>query len=357
MKNKKILIILALALVALGLSACGGNQAQPVSWPGLELDGDTLYISYNQVLYAINPDNGVEQWRYPEKASKTTFFAPVVPEAGSLILAGYDNKLYSLDAAAEGSGDPEWIYKVARNRFIANPVVLNGTIYAANADGAIHAVDAQGEAVEGFEFETDYPLWASPVVDGDTLYQVSQHGEVYALSAADGSIMWENDLGNSIVSSPALVDGYLYIANMLGGIRVLDSQNGNEVLTFDSVGWVWETPMVQDGVMYFGDLEGNLYAVSTEDASLVWDTKLDSAIVAAPVMLGEKLFIGTTEGSIYSIDLEGSAVKVYSLEGQFYGTPLVLEDALVFPVVGNDMIALALDADGHEVWTFVPNKK
>ena len=51
----------------------------------------------------------------------------------------------------------------------------------------------------------------SPVICGDVVVFGSGDGRMYAVGLEDGEERWSYDIGQSIVSSPAVVDGRIFV--------------------------------------------------------------------------------------------------------------------------------------------------
>jgi outer membrane protein assembly factor BamB len=51
----------------------------------------------------------------------------------------------------------------------------------------------------------------SPVISGDKVVFGSGDGRLYVLALETGEELWMYDVGKSIISSPAVVDGRVYI--------------------------------------------------------------------------------------------------------------------------------------------------
>ncbi len=145
---RKISIPLAIILIlAFVLSGCTGTGIAS-SWPGILVQEDTIYTAYGQGVYAVSAGNGSLVWRYPEKAGKASFYArPTLTQDGQLIVGDYNNELHGLDAK---TGTVRWTFK-GEGRWIAQPVVESDTIYAANGDRNLYAINLNGGLVWKFQ--------------------------------------------------------------------------------------------------------------------------------------------------------------------------------------------------------------
>src|SRR5574340_635396 len=129
MNKKKITLNLIVVLAALLLSSCTSGLSGS-SWPGISTNGDTVYVANSYYVYAINASTGSMAWRFPEKPTKAMYFAAPVLVDGQLIVGDYKNFLHSLDSS---NGSEKWSFE-AKGPWIAEPLVVDGTIYAPNGD-------------------------------------------------------------------------------------------------------------------------------------------------------------------------------------------------------------------------------
>jgi len=115
MKIKKFLITGVFVTMALVLSACAmGPRA--VGTPGLTAEGDVVYVSYMQYVYAVNAQTGIEVWRYPAKGSaQVMFYAPPTVTDDAVFVGDLANKFHKLNKT---TGAALWTFEGAKGLFI-----------------------------------------------------------------------------------------------------------------------------------------------------------------------------------------------------------------------------------------------
>jgi outer membrane protein assembly factor BamB len=144
---------------------------------------------------------------------------------------------------------------------IVSPAVQGGKVYFATSDSALlHAVDAKTGA-EIFSLKLTWPMFASPALAGDFLYQGSEDGKLRAIDLKARKVAWEFQTEGSrqnlaAFSKPDGTPNYAaaftenFYENMVIGVNKLYA-----------VGMILSSPVVVDNVIYFGSTDGNLYAL------------------------------------------------------------------------------------------------
>ena len=140
-----------------------------------------------------------------------------------------------------------------------SPAAVAGgvAVFAANfrsdvlgSAGRLYAVNVATRAVL-WKFESDAPMNAAPVISNGTVYIGSESGNLYALDLQTGAQKWVHHVSGSIQSRPALMGGSLffgdsnsfYALNLADGTLLWDLDIGNGGLNTDV--------LIQDGLAYF----------------------------------------------------------------------------------------------------------
>jgi outer membrane protein assembly factor BamB len=362
MKPSKIILLLTILLISAALSACAGGAGTATSWPGLTVDQDTAYLAYNQHVFAIDVETGVEIWRFPAEAdNKITFFAPpaLTPD-GQLLAGGYNNVLYSLDPV---TGRENWNFSGAKNRYVGSPLAAEQGIFAPNADDNLYALDTSGKL--RWSYKTRGPQWAAPAQDPgcECVYLPSMDHHLYSLDAQSGSLNWQTEeLGGSLVGTPAYSEsdgapgGVLYVGTFDSKMLAVEAGSGKVIWSAPTSGWVWSGPALKDGTLYFGDLKGTVYAMSAADGAILWQQTPDGPVTQSPLVTDDSVYFTTEAGTVYAYDLEGNSRWNQTIGGKLYASPVTAKDLILAAPVGTDSPLVALDLEGAQKWAFTPEK-
>ena len=353
MKSKRLIFLLIILTLSLTLSACGGSSSIASSWPGLTVVEDTVYVTFNQAVYAIQADNGIETRFVPDEPINTTmFYAPIAPLGDSKFLAGsFKKNLYLFDF---NTGSVNEFFKGAGGRWVASPLVTEDIIYAPNSDNTLYALDLNGNLL--WKFETGDPLWATPLLDGETLYLASMDHMLYAINASTGTELWATDLGSATVATPAMDEnGTLYIGTFESEVLAIESGDGTVLWRFATNDWVWASPLLYDGKVFVSDISGVLYALDTETHEVIWRVESDGAITGAPLLYEDTLYFTSQLGFLYAVDLEGNILWSRSQEDvEWNGSPVLAGDLILIGSLGKGALVYAYSTNGTLQWEYTP---
>ncbi|HNT54906.1 MAG TPA: PQQ-like beta-propeller repeat protein [Anaerolineaceae bacterium] len=352
MKQSRYLMVILFVLAATLLSACSGALTAS-SWPGITPQEDLIYLANGSFVMALRPADGVEVWRFPEKAEgqKMFFAAPVLAD-GQLIVGDYQHTLYSLNPE---TGTENWRFEDATNRYIASPLVVADLILAPNADHVLYALDLKGNLV--WEYETGQPIWASPVSDGTTAYIAGMDHHLYALDVKTGKLVWDQDLGAAMLYTPALSDsGQLYVSTLKNTVVARDAKTGAENWTWQGAAAVWAQPALKDGFLYFGDQLGTLYCLNAETSAVAWSVEAGGedkvASFGTPLLLDDVVIYAMENGELVAVSYLGERLWTREAAGTLYTGPVLAGDRFLVGVNKGDNLIETFDLNGNKSWSF-----
>ena len=185
----------------------GSNWTSPAILRKAEKGRDLVLLQSGKGLAAVRPDTGETVWEYEEGASR---IPSSLAEGGLIFLPA--GGLTALRPVPGGS-TPELLWQ--DNRFspsTASPVAIGGRVYVSNRAGVVSAVNATTGNLD-WRVRLTGPFTATPIAAGDYLYFVSEKGMLQVVEAGKekGSIAVEFDLQETILGTPAVVDGALYV--------------------------------------------------------------------------------------------------------------------------------------------------
>jgi len=351
---KRLRLILLIPLAALIVSACG-TAGSTASWPGLAADSERVYLASGQFVYGLRLSDGSKVWQYPEKAGAELFYSPpVLTPDGQLLVgsSGTDNGLVSLDAA---TGQAKWAQPfVAPNHWVAPPLVVDGTIYAANNGGTLYALElATGQ--KQWSLALNNSLWGAPATNGKLVFVTSLDHFLYAVDPAKQALAWKLDLGGAAPGAVSISsDGStVYVGSFGKKVFGVDAASGSVRWTADVKDWVWGGPVSGSDSVYAADIAGNVYSFGAPNGKNAWPVlQPDGPITGSPLVLANGMLVATESGTVFAYDATGSKLWDAIIGGKIYTTPVAAGDRIAVAPTGTDFLLAMLDQNGKLLWKF-----
>ena len=190
-----------------------GHAARPGT---MASDGATVFATiFDQSrVVAVDAATGQRRWSFPTKG---WMLAEPTVSGDDVFVTSQDRSLYCLDKA---TGQPRWSFPT-QWRVESGVAVRAGSVYFGSCDGFFYRVDIRtGKAVWAFETPPSadskrFPIYCSPLVDGEAVCFGSFDGYFYAVKTADGTLRWKVRPveGAEVTSSPS-TDGTRIFASV-----------------------------------------------------------------------------------------------------------------------------------------------
>lgn len=317
-------------------------------------DGENVYVAtHDGVIEAYRLEDGERLWRYRSyerglfgREGGIAFSAGPSVGAGLVVVGSLNGQVIALDAA---TGELKWSQSL-RGELLAPPLVSRRHVVARTTDGRLISLDGDMGQVR---WETVREVPALTIRGNGTpalsrnLFVGFDNGRVGALSAEDGSMLWEaaiaNPVGSSELGSIVDVDGdirvygnEIYATSYNGNVAALATESG-EIL------WRREMPSVLSPSIYAGDVfitdvDSVVHALDRLSGTTVWtQDALRARKLTAPVPFGGLIVVGDFEGYLHFLDAINGEMQARISHG---GEPV-----RVAPVVAGDLL-LVLSDDG-----------
>lgn len=269
-----------------------------------------------------------------------------------------------------------WSVKIAgstgRARLAAQPIVADGRVYMVDIDAVVTAYAADTGAKvwstaipEKDEKRTRPSRFGGGVsyVDGK-LFATSGLGDVVALNAADGSLLWRVKPGGPLRGAPGLSNGLVYVLSQDSQLFALDQAEGKVQWTqagsMETQGILGvASPAAAQGTIVAGFSSGELNAYRYENGRMLWQDTLSrtsattsvsalSDIDAEPVIDGGRVYSIGQGGRLVAIDL-GTGQRLWEQNFASIATPWIASEWL-FVVTDDARLIAVARASGRIRW-------
>ena len=156
-----------------------------------------------------------------------------------------------------------------------NPVEANGIVYAGSWDNKLHAINADGTTAW---INSDFAFFgAQPVVWGGLVYAGSMAGDLVAMDAQTGQVIWQMQTSDGAVpvTPVEIANGYLYMATHWGGLYKMEAATGIQVWKTGGAGFSQGVTFWEDK-LFIGrgySISGDLRAFSADTGELLWTSQ------------------------------------------------------------------------------------
>jgi len=196
---------------------------------------------------------------------------------------------------------------------------------------------------------------STPAVDDDHVYVGGLGREFYALSRADGRVVWSRERDGSMSdSSPYYHDGVVYVGSGGGSVYAFDAADGSTVWRREGSSAVTSAPIVRDGILYVGRNDGILWALDAADGSVIFEFDVGSPIHAnvAYSRAEDTVYVSTADVGVSAHDAgDGGRQRWAQTFGTDVGSsaPVVNDREGLVYFASNEVRGLAAD-DGTVAW-------
>lgn len=325
------------------------------SSPALGLAGAQPAVvvgNYDHTLYCLAAATGEPLWRFT--TGGPIYAAPVFARdhARPMVLAASNDRIvYAIDPAL---GRQIWVHAIEDFR-----PTLGGARLAAPCVGGVGESDdavfvpywiwdrslahgMQRAGLVALSLDDGRPLWRADLGDseltaaifargrgGGRLFLGSASGNLYAVDAANGRVLWKRAELDCVRSPPALLDDgerpLLVTASKFGTVRGLDAETGDERWQFRTGDRITGSPAVLDGGkarVFVGSYDRKLYAIAAREGQGLWQDRMRAAVYSSPALIagGEEPMVLTAawDHMLHATDLDTGA----ALFSAYTGRPL-----------------------------------
>lgn len=283
------------------------------SGPGVG-EGLLLLGTSQGELVAFDSSDGTERWK--TRLASEILSVPRVG-AGVVVATTLDGSVYALNGA---DGARRWDYRrpmpVLTLRGMSNPVIAEGSVIVGFADGKLVKLELDKGAplwelivtppVGRTELDRMVDIDADPLVVGSTIYVVAFQGDLAAIKAEDGTVIWRHPLSSSAgltVGSRAL-----YVTDAKSHVFAVDAQSGASLWKRPDFSYRRLTaPALLGELLLVGDFEGYLHGLAAADGGVVARTRLTKAGISQPPQVVEGVaYIYADDGTLAAITAGGA---------------------------------------------------
>ena len=333
-------LLIGILLAASLLAGCIG----PRGWPGAQIVEDTLFVgTMKGTVLALNPVRGTTKWEWEPNKEKGNI-SGVISQLGNITAGNITSSFLSCGRGGTGQFRGGYLYGA--------PAVANGTVYIGYYAGKVYALDA-AKGTEVWNQDIDSSIASGLTVAEDTVLAGSSDGKIFALNAGNGSLKWEYAAKNEVWSTPTVVDGVVYFGCLDHNLYALNIADGTQKWAFEVGGAIVSTPLVVEGVVYFGSFDRKFYALDADTGAMKWIfAGAEGWFWSEAAYDGGTIYAGSLDHNVYALDaLNGSPAwpEPFNANAAVKSSPVIAAGVLVVASEDGKIYGLDLKT-GEKKW-------
>lgn len=219
----------------------------------------------------------------PDERSRTVF------------ITTNSNRLYGYDAL---TGEKSW-EKSLNSKMTGSPVVQGDSLYVITEDGTFYAWNLRTQ--EELYKKSINATNGMSLAAADTFIYVAGGTRLYCYNHK-GQLIWDYSGNNGpATSGVTFANNRLYVAfnNQVHCVN----QSGNAVWVSMGFGDVRTTIKSQDAALYFGDDDNKMYAIDSSNGARIWSYTTLAQVKSSPLVYGGMSISGSDDNNIYCVDV------------------------------------------------------
>lgn len=266
-------------------------------------------------VYGMDAATGKQLW---SAEVDDEVISPPAIEAGTVYVRTNSGYVYAFNA---NNGEREWLYDQASVPALS--LRGNGPLLAGH--GAVIFGSDDGHVVV-LRSDTGTVLWDMPItkgtgrsdiqklgdaddtlqLDGSTLYATAYHGELAAIDAAQGQVLWDRPFSSYV--GVGLADASVVGVDDNSVVWSFSRNGGGDLWKQDALQYHWLTaPVIQGKYAVVGGVQGYVHWLDVSDGKLAARVRLSKdPIRARPVVNGDTVYVEDVEGRVAAYRISSS---------------------------------------------------
>ena len=289
------------------------DEVAQVLGGGVAVDEKHVYVttSFAEVL-CLNRSTGAVVWR--KKIAAPIRSAPTL-QNDRLYVVTLNNETFSLSTE---KGEEFWRHEGIPESLVllggSKPAIhKEGIVIVPYTTGEVHAIMAANGSILWSESLFSKPrtesssnishIVARPVIDQDVVFLISHGGSMVAVNVHTGDRIWGLDIGG--VQTPIVSGDWLFVINM-GEVFCVHKKKG-------TIRWMvklprstepggpeiaWSGPTLAEGELLFTGNQGKIIKLNPETGSVCGEIAYEGSATSASFVVNKKLYLLTDQGFV-----------------------------------------------------------
>lgn len=148
-----------------------------------------------------------------------------------------------------------------------------------------------------------------PFVSNDLVYVATPQGIIYALKEADGRILWQTNLHQSLLAGPVVSGDKIVVTGDDAAIYVLKRKNGALLHRIGVANDVMSKPYIHHQKIYTKTITGAVYCIDLQTGHKDWKYEHPPSEIilkasSSPIYYQHMILVGFSDGSLVGLEPE-----------------------------------------------------
>ncbi|OQX91378.1 MAG: hypothetical protein B6D58_08440 [candidate division Zixibacteria bacterium 4484_95] len=231
--------------------------------------------------------------------------------------------------------------------------IYSGYKGGVSRDGHVNT-DKEVDLTPLWKIKFRYPLFFSPSLAGDYIFQPGTDKKIHILEVNTGVEVAEIKVRRQLGTSPEVADSFLAVCEEgeKGELLVINYLTGDLAWSVKTYG-LCLPPAIYNDKIFWVDGRMTINAAELTDGQKIWSVEMDKGYDTGPVICEGKLFVSTVDSMIYCIDTE-SGEKLWSRHGsgRTNSCPACFNGRLYFCLADGKVVCYDYST-GEQLWEHV----
>jgi orotate phosphoribosyltransferase len=314
------------------------------------VSGTTIFVGCDTGYLAALSVEGDALWRFMVRDRERGVHSSPVVSGDYIFFGAYDGFLYCVNRL---SGEPRWESRIGQwigssPAIIAERKIVCVGVESGEANGEVVAVEMESGAVR-WRFGAKQYVHGSPLHD-EPRRQLIFGANDFTLYCVDydGRQRWQFITDGEIKARPVVDgNGRCFFGSFDGNLYALDANDGKLLWKRRAGTGVYFTPLLARDLVIVGADSFRLIAYSRDNGTVRWVSTAGSAIRGGAVEIDSTyVAFGSKDGFFYLVDLEtGVCVDRFQTGDEIMSTPAYADGQLYIPSLDGNLYAFAFRTD------------
>jgi eukaryotic-like serine/threonine-protein kinase len=218
--------------------------------------------------------------------------------------------------------------KEISGRVMTEMLMIENNIYFITERGLLYKFNQIGEQLWIKDIKES--VHSSPVSDGKVIFISTDKGDILALDAEDGKILYRKKMGSAITSGMTVYKQNLFFGNVRGVLFSVNKNDGEINWQFNSGFKITATPVIKNDEIFIVNLAGNIHSVNASSGKENWKDSTGGVLNSTPLLAENTLIIPDLKNRILFSDTKnGKIKKILDLPNRAKLSPVITDNILI----------------------------